>query len=78
MYVLRCGLDHRQKFRRSAFHREGENQEGFGYQYEAQHVCECLENGLTESNIMTHADTLLLMQTLDEIRNKAGIKYSVD
>jgi predicted dehydrogenase len=56
----------------------GENHEGFGYQYEAQHVCECLENGLTESNIMTHADTLLLMHTMDEIRNKAGIKYSVD
>ncbi len=56
----------------------GENQEGFGYQYEAQHVCECLEKGLKESNIMTHADTLLLMETLDKIRNKAGIKYSVD
>ena len=56
----------------------GEDHEGFGYQHEAQHVCECLENGLTESNIMTHADTLLLMETLDEIRNKAGIKYSVD
>ncbi|HEY2727906.1 MAG TPA: Gfo/Idh/MocA family oxidoreductase, partial [Parafilimonas sp.] len=55
-----------------------ENHEGFGYQYEAQHVCECLEKGLTESNIMTHNDTLLLMETLDRIRNKAGIKYSVD
>ena len=56
----------------------GENQEGFGYQYEAQHVCECLEKGLTESKIMTHDDTLLLMETMDKIRYKAGIKYSVD
>ncbi len=54
------------------------NEEGFGYQYEAQHVCECLESGLTESNVMTHADSLLLMETLDNIRNKAGIIYSVD
>ncbi len=56
----------------------GDNQEGFGYQYEAQHVCECLEKGLTESNIMTHDDTLLLMETMDKIRYKACIKYSVD
>ncbi len=55
-----------------------ENEEGFGYQYEASHVCECLEQGLTESNVMTHADTLLLMETMDEVRKKAGIKYSVD
>lgn len=56
----------------------GEVEEGFGYQHEARHVCECLEKGLTESNIMTHADTLLLMETLDEVRKKAGIMYSVD
>lgn len=55
-----------------------ENEEGFGYQYEASHVCECLEKGLTESNVMTHEDTLLLMETLDEVRRKAGIIYSVD
>ncbi len=54
------------------------DEQGFGYQYEAMHVCKCLEDGLTESNVMTHADTLLLMQTMDEVRRKAGIKYSVD
>ncbi len=52
--------------------------EGWGYQHEARHVCECLEKGLTESPVMTHADSLLLMETLDTIRNKAGIIYSVD
>lgn len=55
-----------------------ENEDGFGYQYEARHVGECLEKGLTESPVMTHADTLLLMETMDKIRHKAGIVYSVD
>jgi predicted dehydrogenase len=51
---------------------------GWGYHYEARHVGECLKNGLTESPVMTHADTMLLMEVLDEIRRKAGIKYNVD
>jgi predicted dehydrogenase len=53
-------------------------EDGFGYQYEARHVNECLKKGLTESPVMTHADTLNLMETLDTIRIKAGIKYPVD
>lgn len=53
-------------------------QQGYGYQYEAMHVGECLEKGLTESPVMTHADTLLLMETLDAIRKEAGIIYPAD
>ncbi|MEP6681742.1 MAG: Gfo/Idh/MocA family oxidoreductase [Parafilimonas sp.] len=53
-------------------------EEGFGYEHEARHVCECLEKGLTESDVMTHADTLLLMETLDAIRKEAGIVYPAD
>jgi len=51
---------------------------GFGYHYEARHAGECLINGKSESNIMTHTDTLLLMEMLDAIRVKAGIRYAVD
>lgn len=51
---------------------------GFGYQFEAMHVNECLKKGLTESPVMTHEDTLLLIETLDTIRSKAGLKYPVD
>jgi predicted dehydrogenase len=51
---------------------------GFGYQYEARHVCDCLENGLIESPVMAHENTLQLMHVLDEIRRKAGIRYDVD
>jgi hypothetical protein len=55
-----------------------EKEEGFGYQYEARHVCACLRKGLTESPVMTHDDTLLLMEILDNIRTAAGIHYDVD
>lgn len=55
-----------------------ERTEGFGYHHEARHVNACLHEGLTESPVMTHADTLLLMEMMDEIRKKAGIRYPAD
>lgn len=51
---------------------------GFGYQYQARHVSECLQNKLIESPVMTHADSLLLMDTMDRIRESCGIRYEVD
>jgi predicted dehydrogenase len=51
---------------------------GAGYQYEARHAGECLRKGLTESPMMTHADTLLIMETMDRIRAAAGIHYAAD
>lgn len=55
-----------------------EQAKGNGYEYEIRHVNECLQNNLTASPILTHEFTLLLMQTLDVIRAKAGICYAVD
>ena len=51
---------------------------GFGYQYEARHVCDCLRMGITESPVMSLQDTLLLMETLDRVRSAAGIRYEAD
>jgi predicted dehydrogenase len=51
---------------------------GSGYQFEARHVGECLRKGLKESPVMTFADTLLIMETLDRIRTAAGIHYTAD
>lgn len=57
---------------------EVEKEEGFGYQYEARHVSQCLQQGLTESPVMRFEDTLQLMETLDAIRKVAGIIYTAD
>jgi predicted dehydrogenase len=51
---------------------------GYGYQFEARHVGECLRKGLTESPVMTHQLSLDLMETLDKIRAACGIQYQSD
>jgi len=48
---------------------------GFGYQYEAAHVMECIDKGWIESDRMTWQMSLDLMETLDRIRVDAGILY---
>ncbi len=52
-----------------------EHSEGFGYQYEAAHVMECLDQGKIESDKMTWQMSLDLMKTLDRIRIDAGIFF---
>jgi predicted dehydrogenase len=53
-------------------------EDGYGYQFEAQHVTDCLQKGMTESPVMTHQDSLDLMETLDAIRKVCGISYAAD
>lgn len=48
---------------------------GLGYQFEAAHVMDCLDEGKTESPMMPLDFTLDLMETLDRIRREAGIVY---
>ena len=48
---------------------------GNGYQLEAAHVMECLDAGKTESERMTLDFTLQIMETLDRIREEAGIRF---
>ena len=53
-------------------------EDGYGYQFEARHVTECLRDGRKESPVMSFNDSMLLMETLDRIRDRCGIKYAVD
>lgn len=55
-----------------------EKENGWGYQYQARHVNDCLKRGLTESTVVMHSDTMELMETLDAIRRKAGVRYEAD
>ena len=57
---------------------ETEKEEGLGYQYEARHATNCLLNGMTESTVVPHAESILLMQTLDKIRSLAGIVFPME
>lgn len=45
---------------------------GVGYSHELAHVVECLEAGLTESPVMTLADTLAVQQVMAEVLSQLG------
>jgi predicted dehydrogenase len=49
--------------------------EGLGYQYEAAEAMRCLAEEKTESDVVPHSFSLRLMETLDKIREVAGIVF---
>ncbi|XP_073706975.1 trans-1,2-dihydrobenzene-1,2-diol dehydrogenase [Garra rufa] len=49
-----------------------------GMSYEAEEVRRCLLNGLKESSRMSHADSALLAEIMDEARRQVGVVYSQD
>ncbi len=49
--------------------------DGMGYQFEAEEVMKCLDEGRLQSDIVPHSFTLDLMDTLDRIRKAAGIIF---
>lgn len=50
---------------------------GQGYGNEAAEVGRCLREGLRESPLVPHDQTLLLMRQMDEIREQAGFSFPV-
>ncbi|XP_051727042.1 trans-1,2-dihydrobenzene-1,2-diol dehydrogenase-like [Ctenopharyngodon idella] len=49
-----------------------------GMRYEAEEVRRCLLKGLKESSRMSHADSALLAEIMDEARRQVGVVYSQD
>lgn len=47
-----------------------------GFEYEIREVTRCLEAGLIESPSMSHAFSLTMSQTMDEIRRQIGVRYA--
>ncbi len=52
--------------------------EGTGFQFEAMHVADCLNKGLTESPLMTHEDSINIAKTMDKLREIYGVQYEQD
>ena len=48
---------------------------GRGLYHQALHLGSCLEQGLGQSPLMPHADTIAVMRTLDEIRAQVGLRF---
>lgn len=51
---------------------------GQGYGNEITHVGQCLREGLLESPLVPHAQTLTLMRQLDALRAQIGLRYDAD
>jgi predicted dehydrogenase len=49
--------------------------QGHGLRHQAAEVGRCLREGLLESPILTLAETLSIMETLDEVRRQIGLTY---
>lgn len=54
------------------------NYPSHGYQFEIEHVQDCLAKGLTQSTEMPLQASLELISTLDKIRKKLGLIYKED
>lgn len=49
-----------------------------GYEYEAIEAMQCLRKKKIESQLVSHENTLDVMQTLDQIRLQWGLKYPTE
>ncbi|MCF7959061.1 MAG: Gfo/Idh/MocA family oxidoreductase [Phycisphaerae bacterium] len=49
--------------------------QGHGFNYEIQHVCDCLHAGKIQSDIMPLDESIAIMQTMDTIRQQWGLRY---
>ena len=46
-----------------------------GYEYEVEACVKAVQQGKTECPEMTHEQTIKMMEVMDEIREKMGVKY---
>ncbi len=49
-----------------------------GYEYQVLECKRCLEEGLLESPMMPHAETLSIMKQMDALRKEWGVRYPMD
>lgn len=49
-----------------------------GYEYQVFECKRCIEQGLLESPMMPHEETIAIMQQMDDLRAEWGVKYPMD
>ena len=49
-----------------------------GYEYQVFECKRCIEQGLLESPMMPHEETIAIMEQMDELRKEWGVKYPMD
>ena len=51
------------------------NVEGIGYHYEASAMMECISKGQVQCDVMPWAESISIMETIDQIKNQWGLVY---
>ena len=51
---------------------------GRGYGHEIAEFRRCLAEGLLESPLVPHAQTLTIMRQMDDLRAQVGVRYAGD
>lgn len=51
---------------------------GNGYQFQLEEVAQCLTLGATESDVMSLAETVEIMETMDDLRADWGLRYPME
>ena len=51
---------------------------GYALGYEANEVHSCLKAGRTESELMTHKDSIYLAKIEEQLRKQIGVQYDCD
>ena len=46
-----------------------------GFAYEVRHFCECVRQGLKESPVIPHADSMAALEVMDAFRAQIGLRY---
>lgn len=49
-----------------------------GYEYQVMECKRCMDEGLLESPMMPHEETISIMQQMDDMRKEWGVKYPMD
>lgn len=49
-----------------------------GYEYQVMECCRCISEGLLESPMMPHTETLSIMKQMDSLRAEWGVVYPMD
>jgi len=52
--------------------------EANGYEYEIRHVCRCINEGKTESDVMPLTKSIAIMKISDKIRDMINLKYDME
>ncbi len=52
--------------------------DGVGLHFQLREACECIRSGKLESEIMTRQDSIQVLQLMDAVRTKAGLRYPSD